>query len=360
MSREAIKKEIFPNSPLQKGEKEEIEKSIFATIAYYDYFNYPLTAVEIYNYLIKPDIQIHSELNFRFLKSEKQNHNNSFKSRNNKKPIFLDIIEALDNSEKLKKNIDRKNGFYFLSGREGIIRTRIQKKKLADEKLRKSKRILSFISALPFVSFVAISGSMGIGNPDRKSDIDLLVIVKHGRIWTARAFLTFFALAFDAYRHSDKTDNRLCLNHYITEHSLAIDFGNLYKAQEYINLFPVAGDITLYKKFIDANINWLDQYIYFNFENSMNKNLYFMCQSKISSAIKKTMEFFLLGIVGELLENFFKKIQIYFIKNNPLTKHPHSRIRYSNENLVFHPILVEPIIIEQYEKKMKRFKASAF
>ncbi len=417
-----------PNPPLQRGGKRELEQSIFATIAYYDYFNYPLTAGEIYQYLVKinPNDQIsnpnqipspNEQINYKLqiinykqntkykiqtnIKESEQNKKSFCHSersdsgvknparmcdpshsreilrqaqddniktqpntkyeisdtKQNLKPIFSEITETLDNSEKLKKTIGRKNGFYFLAGREEIIAARIQKKKLADEKLRKSKWLLKFVSLLPFIKFIAISGSMGIGNPDRKSDIDLLVVAKHDRIWITRAFLTFFALALGAYRHSDKTANRLCLNHYITDESLAIDFGNLYKAQEYLNLFPVSGDIDLYKKFINANAGWLREYIYPNLEDAGNENLYFIRLGKISSAIKQTAEFLLAGAIGDWLENQFRKIQIYYIQKNPLTNHPHSRIRYTDDNLVFHPILVEPKIIAEWEEKMKKLEA---
>ncbi len=322
----------------------KIEKSIFATIAYYDHFNYPLTAAEIYYYLVKrnPNDQIPAT-------------NETLNAKQELKPRFFDIVKVLDSSDNLKRTIGRKNGFYFLRDREEIIASRIQKKKLADEKLKRSKWILSFISALPFVQFVAISGSMGIGNPDKKSDIDLMVISKHGRIWMARAFLTFFAIMLGAYRHSDKTANRLCLNHYIAGGSLAIDFGNLYKAQEYLNLFPVAGDMDIYRNFISANAGWLNKYIYLDAEKAGNMNLYFIRPGKFSSALKWAAEALLSGIAGDWLEKQFKKIQVYYIEKNPLTNHPHSRIRYTDDNLVFHPILVEPKIIAECKEKVRQF-----
>lgn len=322
----------------------EIEQAIFSTIAYYDHFNYPLTAAEIYHYLIK--LAIHNVIA------------SSAPRNDSEKPTFLEIIETLDNSEKLKKTLGRNNGFYFLTGREEVVATRIQKKKLTDEKLKKTKWLLRFISMLPFVRFVAVSGSMGIGNPDKKSDIDLLVIAKHGRIWMARAFLTFFALILGAYRHSDKTANRLCLNHYITDRSLAIDFGNLYKAEEYLNIFPVAGDMKLYKNFLDTNAAWLKRYVHANFNESMNIYIFFINSGIFTENIKRAAEYLLLGAVGSWLEREFRRIQIYYIKKNPLTNHPHSRIRYTDDNLVFHPILIEPKIITEHEEKMKQLYAA--
>lgn len=329
---ELVTQKILPSPTLQSGGVKGLEKAIFATIAYYDHFNYPLTAAEIY---------------YNLTNCEQENQSEKLE--------LSEILRILDDSGNIRKKIDCYNGFYFLTGREEVIAARIQKKKLTDEKLKKTRWLLRFISKLPFVRFVAISGSMGIGNPDKKSDIDLLVIAKHGRIWTARAFLTFFALILGAYRHSDKTANRLCLNHYITDRSLAIDFGNLYKAEEYLNIFPVAGDLNLYKKFLDSNAVWLKRYVHANFNEGMNKNLFFINSGSFAANVKRAAEYLLLGVVGSWLERKFRKIQIYYIKKNPLTNHPHSRIRYTDDNLVFHPILVEPKIIAEHEEKMRQF-----
>ena len=322
-------------------EKRDLEKSIFATIAYYDYFSYPLTAGEIYRYLIK----------------ERENIRDPFSSGRAGLGIqelkFFEITEILDNSENLKKFIEQKNGFYFLAGREEIIKQRIQKKKLMDWKFKKVKWILRFISFLPFVRLIMLSGSMGLGNPLKESDIDLLIVAKHGRIWTTRAILTFFTLLFGAYRHTGKTQNRLCLNHYITDKSLGIDFGNLYKAEEYLNLLPLAGDLSIYNNFFKEN-SWMKDYVY-SVSGSLEKNLRIMPLKGAPLKSKYFFEFLLSGSVGDYFEKQVKKFQIYFIEKNPLTKSPDARIRYDDDNLVFHPVLIEPEVIGKWEEKTERF-----
>lgn len=322
-----------------------IEQAIFATIAYYDYFNYPLTAREIYYYLIKPE--------GRKWKVEGNIKNDEIMQ--GQKLKFSIIIEILDNSEKLKKFIDRKNGFYFLSGREEIIKQRIQKKKLMDQKFKKIKWILRFIAYLPFVRLIMLSGSMGLGNPLKESDVDLLIVAKSGRIWTARAVLTFFTLLFGAYRHTGKTQNRLCLNHYITDKSLGIDFGNLYKAEEYLNLLPLAGDLNIYENFFRENV-WINDYTY-SASGNLEKNLRIMPLKGAPLKIKYFFEYLLSGLIGDLFEKYNKKFQVYFIEKNPLTKSLHARIRYDDGNLVFHPVLVEPEVIGKWKEKMTKFIA---
>lgn len=323
---------------MPKIEKSQAEKAIFATIAYYDYFNYPLTAGEVYCYLMKLEDSI---------KNDRVAPDQELK--------FSEIIEILDNSEKLGKLIEQKNGLYFLRGREGMIKQRIQKKKLMDQKFKKIKWILGAASYFPFVRLIMLSGSMGLGNPLKESDVDLLVVAKHGRIWTARAILTFFALMFGAYRHTGRTKNRLCLNHYITDQSLGIDFGNPYKAEEYLNLLPLAGDFDIYDDFFRKN-SWMKDYTH-SVSGSLGKNLRLMGEKRIYEKIKYFFEFLLSGYAGDSFERCMRKFQIYFIEKNPLTKSPHARIRYNDDNLVFHPVLVEPEVVGQWKEKIARFNA---
>ncbi len=315
-----------------------LERSIFATITYYDYFNYPLTAAEIWQYLIKVESQ----------KSKVESLSQ------NAKPTFSEIIEILDNSEKLKKTLGCKNGFCFLAGRKEIVAARIRRKKLTDQKFKKSKWIVHLISYIPFTRLIMASGTMALGNPGKESDVDLLVAAKAGRIWMTRALLTFFALIFGKYRHKEETENRLCFNHYITDKSLAIDFGNLYKAQEYLNLMPIVGDSKLCNEFLAANREWMEKYIWFVSEGN-HESLRAIQTRGESSVIKFFFEWILSGKIGDVFEKTVKKFQISFIEKNPLSSNPSARIKYTDDNLVFHPILVEPKIIAEYEEKIREF-----
>jgi len=363
----------------------DIERSIFATIAYYDHFNYPLTATEVYQYLIKnPNDQFSNPNQIPNLNDQTNIKNTIQKQREEEniqyrissiekqykriKPSFYEILEILDNSERLKKFLSQKNGFYFLKGREEIIKERIRKKKLADEKFKKIKWIFKFIYFLPFVRLVMLSGSMGLGNPCKESDIDLLVVARSGRIWTARALITFFVLIFGKYRHTGKTANRLCLNHYITGRSLFIDFGNLYKAEEYLNLAPILGDLKIYKEFFSANRPWLENYVYLNGDLNPETNSFFVEAPPRAGKVKYFFEFIFSGFAGDQFEKWARDLQIFFIRRNPLTeasgqrgdidKKIHSRVVYNDDNLVFHPVLVEPEIIKEYEEKIKQMASS--
>ena len=67
-----------------------IEKSILETVSYFDIFSFPLTQVELYKnlYLLNNDIS------------------------------FNDFINVLETNEIINMEIDNKEGFYFLRGRD--------------------------------------------------------------------------------------------------------------------------------------------------------------------------------------------------------------------------------------------------
>jgi hypothetical protein len=360
---EKVNTQFIPNTKYEIRNT-AFERSIFATIAYYDYFNYPLTAVEVYQYLIK---SCHKNVIASDPSADGARGNPAVMCTNNgiasslprvaprndnKKPKFSEIIETLDNIENLKRFIEHKNGFYFLAGREEIIWERIRRKKLTDQKFKKSRWILRFLSCPPFTRLIMMSGTMAIGNPYKESDIDLLVVAKAGRIWTTRACLTFFAMLLGKYRTGEKTENRLCLNHYVTDKSLAIDFGNLYKAEEYLNLAPIAGELKIYDDFLAANRGWMENYVFFGGDN--RENLRTFAPSKIFLKIKYFFERMLGGKIGDWFEKTAKNLQISFIEKNPLTSCPRGRVRYADDNLVFHPVLIEREVIKKYEEKIKQ------
>ena len=108
-----------------------LEKAIFATIAYYDILNYPLTPVEIWRFLIRPQ-----------------------KSRDFKAD-FVDVLSNLSGKDSsLTGKIYFKNGFYFLKGREELVRHRIANHKISESKWRKMASVVRLLRLVPFVRMV--------------------------------------------------------------------------------------------------------------------------------------------------------------------------------------------------------------
>jgi len=316
----------------------DLEKTILATLAYYDVFGRPLTAWEIFQYLIR----------FRSLKKTLV-----FPLKKISPDDFRIILNLLQKSPELKKIVSQKNGFYFLKGRQKIVSQRIERQKIADQKWKKIRRIAKFLQLIPFIRLVAVSGSLAMNNPRKESDIDLLIITQYGRIWTCRALTTLFIHLIGQRRHGSLIENRVCLNHYLTNHSLKIPFKSLYNAQTYVHLVPLwEAEPSLYRRFQKAN-SWIKNYLFFYYQASerylikVNNIFLFNCLRKIG-------EFFLRGKIGNALEFILKKIQIRRISKDPLTYQTGGRVTFNDYQLEFHPHSPERQVLKEYSQRMKK------
>jgi hypothetical protein len=127
---------------------------------------------------------------------------------------------------------------------------------LYDIKWRKLLAYAKWFRFLPFIDFVMASGSMALGNVTEKSDFDLLVGVRSGRMFTAR----YLALALFTFLHmrrmNDNPENspdKFCFNHFVTESTYAKPPYNEYRRELYRNLVPIAGNRERIRAFFKAN-----------------------------------------------------------------------------------------------------------
>lgn len=326
-----------------------LEKSILATIAYYDVLEYPLTGFEIFKYLINPShIIAQSDLK-RDLTLEPLIQ-----------PVFMDVLKSLNNKS-LTDFIEEKNGFYCLkkskkSGEKYIdklIEIRIERQKISDQKWKKAKKIIRKLQAVPYVKIIAVSGSLALDNAKKQSDIDLLIITKHKRIWTVRFFITFLTQIMGKRRHGKKTADRICLNHYITDKSLKIDFPSLYNAQTYAHLIPVL-EKGIYNEFQKAN-QWIKNYLAF-YPKQENFNQRVIKQSKFLKTIARFQETILNTFLGSILEKILSFFQKAIIRYHSSSAKKQGRVIADEFQLEFHPASPEVKILERYNKNMLKLE----
>ena len=321
---------------------ENLEKSIIATICYYNTLDYPLTGFEIYKYLA----------NMSRMLSREYVANVSFNK----------ILDVLGNSLELRKIIQEKNGFYFLQGREKILPQRIKRQKLADQKWKKARKIIWLLQIIPYLRMIAVSGSLALENTRKNSDIDLLIVTKAGKIWTCRTLITILITILGKKHHKGKTRDRICLNHYITDKSLRIPFESLYNAQTYArlvnvyepNFLPLAkGEIKrgFFQQFQKSNF-WVKNYLVF-WLNAKAGNLRMIKKNKILISFAKFLEAILDNRAGNWIENTLGKWQEKRIKADPLYKKRGGRITADKNQLEFHPESHEVRIVKKFNQKMR-------
>ncbi len=303
----------------------EITRNILTTVIYYDVLSYPLTSFEIWRYLmcfdyceekIGGEVKIHQ------------------------------ILHELK-QEPLIRFIEEHNGFYFLKGRKELVDMRIENAKISFSKTKRLKTIISLLRFVPFVRMIGITGRLAMKNARPKSDWDLLIVLKSGKIWTGRTLVTFFSHFMGKRRYGNKIKDRVCLNYFITEDSLEISTKDLYSANEYFFIRPVFG-FDVFKKFQLKN-RWIKT-IKPHYEPSEIEPVNMLCDSFFSKNIRslgeKILDF-------SFLENFLGKIEKKKIMNNPKTHREGSFIQASDEALVFLPELKGPKIFDEFKKKIE-------
>lgn len=309
----------------------DLEKSILATLVYYDVLGRPLSGFEVFKYLIRKNLEIDKDLTIGH------------------------ILGALENSPELAKLISQKNGFYFLTGRQKTVKQRIERQKIADQKWKKTKRMVKLLQMIPFIRLVVVSGSLAMDNPKKESDIDLLIVTRTGRIWTCRGLTTLFIHCLGQRRHGLLTKDRFCLNHYLTDQSLKVPLASLYNAQTYAHLVPIweadGREAPKYNQFQKAN-QWLKDYLVFYPQSQQG----YLRQIKPNQSFifsRKLREFILDRRVGDALEFILRKVQARRISQDPLTYQSGGRVIFNDEQLEFHPDSPEKGILEKYNQKME-------
>lgn len=262
-----------------------------------------------------------------------------------------DIQSTLRTSHWLKSTTETTWGYYTLKGKRSLIRERLNRHAIAQDKWKLTVRIAQWLSLVPFVRALAGSGSLAIDNTKPTSDLDLLVIARKNRIWTARLGLLIVSQLLGRRRKywNEQAPDMVCLNHYITDGRLAVPYSiqNLYTAIQYTLLVPVYNP-EIIKKFQKENDSWMRQYVMtMNDMPLMHRNM--IQPNRIGERAKRGIEGLLLEPIGDWVERLAEKIQRYFIQRHQ-SKVRAGRIAVSNYELAFHPDTKVPSILQQFHQ----------
>ncbi len=193
-------------------------------IAFFDIFDYPLTAFEVWEYLGKQ----------------------------------VKLEEILTSLEEDRQIISQKNGLYFLSGRENIINTRASRYNYSNRKRKSAERFIKVFKWLPFIKVIALANSIGAHNLRDGSDIDIFVITAPRRIWLTRFILASAAKILNRRPTNKNKRDKICLSFYITTENLNLDNLMLPGDDPYFyfwlrTLVLLYNRDSVYEKFLAAN-----------------------------------------------------------------------------------------------------------
>ena len=303
-------------------EPDQLRKDILMTIAYYDVLDYPVTVFEIWKYL-----------------------SNSKQEEAPESVSLAEVVKGISD-ERLKRLVESRAGFFFLKGRSDLVGQRIRRQKISQGKLKKLMRAASILRLVPFVRMIAITGRLAMKNAEPQSDLDILVVLKAGKIFTGRTLVTILVHLLGMRRYGKKVADRICLNYFITTRSLEISMKDMFAASEYFFIFPIFGFKT-FRKFQKHNA-WIGMHKP-NYTVDLLPNIRMLRNSRRTRWIRRIGEWIL---KPGIIEDYLASWQIKRIQKNPLTHAPGSMVVADERALIFLPDPHGPKVFDAFKERL--------
>lgn len=222
---------------------------------------------------------------------------------------------------------------------------------ISKEKIARLKMPLKWLAALPFLMSVVITGSVAMNNADESSDLDLLIVVKPGRIWLTRTLAMIVAQFFGKRRYGKKIADRICLNYFIVDGAEA-PTQNIASANMLASAMPILGAEN-FPAFISRN-RWMEKFLY----QCHNSDSFAPIQISYPSKTSVVLEKFFNGKMGDWIEYLLKKWQTSRIKRKIAGKTDVDQLIFTDSVLMLHyPEPKNERVMKIYNEKIKEIYA---
>jgi hypothetical protein len=235
-----------------------LKQAILEALAYSDIFEYPLQLKELHRYL----------------------------------PVQAEVEQLSVAFESMNGEVEEKDGYYFLTGREEIVEIRRQCEAHSKKLLPIALKFGRIIGSLPFVRMVALTGSLAVLNISKNVDFDYLIVTVPARVWTARAFALLFNRITRLFGHT------LCPNLIVAEIKLDWPRHDLYSARELFQMIPITG-MDVYRKLMQVN-EWANEYL----PNGIQDFSREYKATKVATTLKSLFEYLLRSKLGDRFEQW--------------------------------------------------------
>ncbi|OGF33380.1 hypothetical protein A2533_04640 [Candidatus Falkowbacteria bacterium RIFOXYD2_FULL_35_9] len=277
----------------------EIDRATLRTIVYFDIFDFPLTANEVYKYLIARNVT-----------SDKA------------------VIHSLQNLESF---LGHREGFYFLKNREDTIELRKDNYLLSDEKYKLAINNIKLLKKCAFVKAIFITNKLSYSNPRENGDIDIAIVCQAGRIWSCRFFTTLMMKLLGRRPTKIKQKNKICLSFFLDEKNLNLEKfageNDLHLAFWVRQFVPIFDPEKINAKIQQENI-WINKLL-------PNCQEYVVNQRRRVSR-RSWMQAVWLIISPKRLENVFRKIQL-----NKLSIDLKNKLGQNNNDVVMNDAILK-------------------
>ncbi|MBU0667920.1 hypothetical protein KJ951_00890 [Patescibacteria group bacterium] len=240
------------------------------------------------------------------------------------------IADFLKSDEKLK----HKNGYFFMPGREDLVNEYRRKEEFTNLYWMKALKFVPMLQMVPFIKAVAVCNTLSFNNCSESSDIDIFIIVKDGRIFTARVLSVLLSYILGVRRYGDKIAGRFCLSFYVSENGMNLE-KMLQKDDVYLYYWMKALRFLYCRKGFDKRVFYENNTW---FEDCPAQKNEFVRGDGLLSLIRVLPEFILGGFLGNILENRLEKMHLLRFERNRRNLGPESDVVVNGSMLKFHNI----------------------
>jgi hypothetical protein len=300
----------------------EIKKSILCTLIYFDLFDYPLTAWEVWKYLYGISAE------------------------------YIDVANGLDELT-AEGSVETRDGFYFLPKKNALVDVRLGRYLLAEKKYKKAQRILKIISCMPFVRTICIINTLSYDNAKKDSDIDIMLFVKPNTLWLSRFVCVSFLRIFNLRPDEKKRADTICLNFIAGLDGL--DFKDIALRPEDVHLahiisraVPIFDEKNYYNDFFSKN-TWIRAI----FPNAFQMELSSRRIIRMHAAgrfLKKFAESVLSAFPNNSLDAWAKNIQMKIMPENLKSA------AAANTNVVFSSAILKFHVKDRREEYNRKWR----
>jgi hypothetical protein len=242
-----------------------IEDAVFRTILYADVFSFALTPREIHHFLIADA------------------------------PLGIETVERALTGLAAAQRIARHDDLITVYGRDYLAEVRRQREAIALTQWRQAQRYGAWLSRLPYIRMVALTGSLAMHNSSSaQDDLDYVLVIAPGRVWLARL------LAIGVVRLARLHGVTICPNYVLAETALAQDRRDLFIAHEVVQMVPLFG-FGLYHTMRQVN-SWVSDHLP-NAHGAYYPEREYQPEA-LWRVIKRAGEWLLGGAVGDRLERW--------------------------------------------------------
>lgn len=280
--------------------KLSLHARLFATLAYADIFDFPLTRTELAYWLI------------------------------GKKGAGRQLSQSAKRYKSGK--------YYRLPGREEIVAIRRRRLIASNPKWLKARRVVSWLSWIPSVVAAGVSGALSVNNAERRDDIDIMIVTYPGTLWVTRllAVLCVELLGMRRRPRQKTWSDAICLNMFLSASASAVLKAErtLFLAHEIVQLEILFDRSHWYGNYLKIN-DWVADFLPEAWERKMTE------ARSLSEPVDFPARHFLVWVLQQA-EMVSKLFQLWYMRGrrttekideNQLRFHPHDASIWVRRNL---------------------------